>query len=60
MKVTNRKNCYCYTCKKSFHYLGIAKHRMAHLEKQGVCEIGYTNGDVYIHKPRGKAKERFK
>ena len=52
MKVTRFKNCYCYTCKKAFHYLGIARHRRSHLDKGEICKISYTNGDRYIHKPR--------
>ena len=55
MRVTNNKNCYCYTCKKSFHYLGIARHRAMHRDKKENCEITYTNGDTYKHqtsKPR--------
>lgn len=50
MKVTRAKNCYCYTCKKDFHYLGIARHRAIHRERREDCIISYTNGDKYIHK----------
>lgn len=49
MRVTNLKNCYCHTCKKDFHYLGIARHRRGHLDRKEVCEITYTHGDTYIH-----------
>lgn len=49
MKVTNAKNCYCHTCKKDFHYLGITRHRAMHRDKKEDCEITYTNGDRYIH-----------
>ena len=31
--VTRDKNCYCHTCDKDFHHLGIMKHRMAHKER---------------------------
>jgi len=48
MKVTRFKNCYCYTCGKSFHYLGIARHRAKHRDKRQNCKISYTNGDTYI------------
>lgn len=47
--ITKGKNCWCYTCKKAFHYLGIARHRVMHKEKGQNCEIGYTNGDTYKH-----------
>lgn len=50
MKVINEKNCYCHTCKKDFHYLGIARHRAKHRDKKENCEITYTMGDTYIHK----------
>lgn len=49
MKVTSRKNCRCITCKKNFHYLGIARHRAMHRDKKEVCEITYTDGVTYIH-----------
>lgn len=49
MKVTRYKNCYCWTCKKDFHYLGIARHRTAHLDRDETCKITYTNGETYIH-----------
>ena len=49
MRVTRDKNCYCHTCKKSFHYLGIARHRAAHFKRKENCTISYTNGDMYMH-----------
>jgi len=52
MKVTRFKNCYCHTCQKAFHYLGIARHRRGHLDKKESCEITYTHGDTYIHNPK--------
>ena len=54
MRVTNLKNCYCHTCKKTFHYLGIARHRRGHLDRRENCKITYTNGDTYLHKFREK------
>lgn len=50
MRVTREKNCYCHTCKKSFHYLGIAKHRMGHRERKEDCKITFTHGDTYSWK----------
>ena len=49
MKITRYKNCYCHICKKSFHYLGIARHRAMHRDKKEDCKITYTCGDTYIH-----------
>lgn len=42
MKVTRDKNCYCHTCAKAFHYLGIAGHR----ERREDCTITFTYGDT--------------
>ena len=47
MFVTKQKNCYCHTCKKSFHYLGITRHRKMHKEKKQDCTITFTYGDKY-------------
>ncbi len=47
MIVTRHKNCYCYTCKKWFHYLGIARHRAMHRDKKENCKISYTDGSKY-------------
>jgi len=47
MQVTREKNCYCHTCEKAFHYLGITAHKAAHSRKYEECEITYTNGDTY-------------
>ena len=49
MKVTIDKNCYCHTCKKRFHYLGITRHRAMHRDKNQDCIITYTHGDTYHH-----------
>ena len=46
---TSEKNCYCHTCEKEFHCLGIARHRAMHRDKQENCKISYTNGDIFIH-----------
>ncbi len=49
MRVTRDKNCYCHTCKKDFHYLGITRHRMAHKERKEDCKITFTHGDTYLY-----------
>lgn len=41
------KTCYCHTCKKELHYLGVAKHRAMHRNKKQDCKITYTHGDTY-------------
>lgn len=48
-RVTYLKNCYCHTCEKYFHYLGITRHRAKHRDKKEDCEITYTHGDRYFH-----------
>ncbi len=57
MKVTRFKNCFCTTCQKAFHYLGIARHRTMHKEKQEKCKITYTNGDTYTHDYQNKKRK---
>lgn len=49
MKVARLKFCYCDTCAKAFHYLGIARHRAMHRDRKENCRINYTNGDTYRH-----------
>ena len=39
---------YCHTCKKSFHHLGICRHRAMHRDKREDCEITYMHGDSNI------------
>ena len=57
MKVTREKNCFCYTCEKAFHYLGIARHRAAHKARGENCEIGYTYGGVIKHRYKKPSAE---
>jgi hypothetical protein len=45
------KTCYCHTCDRAFHYLGIARHTAMHREKREVCKVTYTNGDTYTITP---------
>ncbi len=46
MRVTRQKNCYCHTCDKDFHYLGIANHRMGHKNRREDCTITFTYGNT--------------
>lgn len=50
------KSCYCHACGKRFHPLGIARHRKAHLDREGYCEITYTNGIRYSHRKKKKGR----
>jgi hypothetical protein len=50
MNITRHKNCYCHTCNKYFHYMGISRHRARHRDKKEDCKIRFTNGDCYIWK----------
>jgi len=43
------ETCYCKTCDRWFHYLGIARHRAMHRDKHEYCEIIYTDGTTYSH-----------
>lgn len=54
--------CYCHTCEKPFHPLGVMMHRKAHLNRGETCVIEYTHGDTFTHAPdqpniKGKAME---
>lgn len=46
MKVTRDKNCYCHTCDRDFHYLGINSHRAMHRRRRENCTITYTYGNT--------------
>ena len=48
-KVGRWKSCYCWSCDKDFHPLGIMSHRTIHKKKKEDVKISYTNGDTYIH-----------
>jgi len=49
-KLTQIKRCYCHTCHRPFHYLGITRHRAMHRDKREDCTIEYTHGDTWTHK----------
>ena len=49
-RATNEKNVYCHTCKRWFHHMGIARHRLAHRDRREDCKVTYTNGDTYVFK----------
>ena len=41
------KACFCITCAKPFHSLGIARHRAKHREKEEDCKITFSDGRTY-------------
>lgn len=49
MKVTRDKNCYCHTCKRAIHYLGITNHRKSHKNRKTDCKITFTHGDTWSY-----------
>lgn len=42
-KSTSYKACWCVTCGKAFHSLGIARHRAMHRDKKQNCTIIMEN-----------------
>jgi len=40
-------DCYCHTCDKDYHHLGIARHRAMHRDKREDCKITYSTGRTY-------------
>lgn len=43
------KDCYCHTCDKDFHPMGIASHRAGHRRRKEDCKITFTNGDTFSY-----------
>lgn len=43
------KNCYCHTCDKDFHSLGIMSHRAAHRRRSENCQITFTDGTKHTY-----------
>lgn len=54
------KDCFCHTCGRWFHSLGIASHRATHRRKGETCLIDYGGGDLVRHdfRLKGKNSER--
>ncbi len=48
--ITREKNCYCHTCQKEFHHLGIMNHRKAHRVRKEDCRISFTHGETFAYK----------
>jgi hypothetical protein len=50
----NQKLCYCVTCDRDLHYLGVPSHRTGHLNRGESCKIMYTDGTTKTHKPQAR------
>lgn len=55
------KDCYCCTCEKELHRLGVARHRAMHRDKKENCEILFGDGavvnykfEIYLESANGK------
>ncbi len=48
--ISSTKDCYCHTCKKDFHFLGITRHRAAHRDRKEDCKITFTYGNTRTYK----------
>lgn len=52
------KTCYCHTCEREFHSLGIARHRAAHRDRHEDCDVSLSDGVIYTFKYASK-QDRF-
>lgn len=43
-------DCFCYTCNREIHHLGIMSHRAAHRRRAEDCMILFSTGKVYTYK----------
>ena len=41
------KTCFCHTCQRDFHPLGIMRHVAMHRDRKQNCRVTYTQGDTY-------------
>lgn len=61
LKEERKKDCYCETCNKYFHHLGIARHRAMHRERKENCVISYSDYSTVFHKfKKEEEDERYK
>lgn len=51
------RDCYCCTCDKWFHYLGINRHKAMHRDKKEDCTIIYKYGNKVSFRFSDKEKE---
>lgn len=54
----SRKTCYCNTCNRSFHPLGIMRHIAMHRDRCENCIVTFTYGDTYKYNFESKDNER--
>lgn len=54
MTIERQKECYCYTCDKPIHSLGVARHRAMHRDKKEECQIMYADGRIADYDFRSK------
>lgn len=38
--------CYCHTCNRHYHPLGIARHRAMHRDNKEDCTITFSGGNT--------------
>ena len=52
------KDCFCHTCDREFHHLGIARHRAKHRDKHENCTIQFSTGQTikYTFEKKTNAK----
>lgn len=48
------KDCYCYTCERGFHHLGVARHRAKHRDNGENCRIQYSDGRITFYNYEGR------
>lgn len=51
------KLCYCVTCDKPFHALGIMSHKAGHLRRGETCVITYTHGNTHKYTPKDGGRQ---
>ena len=55
--VRRNKYCYCHSCDKYFHWLGITRHRAMHRDRRESVKITYTKGNTEFHDYKNYAKQ---
>lgn len=53
-------SCYCYTCDRYFHAMGIARHRAGHRDREEYCKIRFAYGNVMSWDYRDEKREMKK
>lgn len=49
MRTLYDRTCYCHTCKRAYHCVGIARHRAMHRDRGENCTISYTYGNTVTY-----------